>query len=395
MKILNQEEKEFIRQNIDADTKKILLQSPKENIDIKFCVQQIEGIKKAKEKFPSLLENNDLLFPPKINLEQTSSEQTSKYKASLFPKESTLRDLTSGFGIDVIFFAKELKKVYYHEINYELACIAEKNFQALGIDNIIVSKGNSANDIDSLENTDIIYLDPSRRDENKNKVFLLRDCQPNIIGILPFLYDKAKTICLKLSPMLDIKIAIREIKNIKEIHIISVKNECKELFLVLEKGNEKEIIYSCVDFDSNGKINKFSFTTEKSITRLAEKSEIRMGAYMYEPNTSILKAGGFHSLCEKFEVSKIASHSHLYISEKEIEDFPGRKFIIKTILPYNNKILKTLSTRYPKANFTIRNFPQTVSEIRKRTDVKEGGDAYLFFTTNKENEKIIISCEKV
>lgn len=395
MKILNPEEKEFISQNIDSNTTKLLLQSKKEDIDIKFCVQQIEGIKKAKEKFPSLLENNDLLFTPKINLEQTSSEQTAKYKASLFPKESTLRDLTSGFGIDVIFFAKELKKVYYHEINYELACIAEENFKALGLNNIIVNKGNSANDIDSLDKTDIIYLDPSRRDDNNNKVFLLKDCQPDIIEILPFLFDKAKTICLKLSPMLDIKLAIKEIKNIKEIHIISVKNECKELFLVLEKDYEKEIEYKCIDFDANGKINEFSFTTEKSITRLAEKKELKMGAYIYEPNTSVLKAGGFHSLCEKFKVSKIASHSHLYISEKEIEDFPGRKFIIKTILPYNNKILKTLSTRYPKANITIRNFPQTVSEIRKRTNVKEGGDIYLFFTTNKENEKIIISCEKV
>lgn len=395
MKTLNQIEKEFINQNIESDTNKLLFQPIKEDIDIKFCVQQIEGIKKAKEKFPSLLENDDLLFPPKINLEQTSSEQTAKYKASLFPKESTLRDLTSGFGIDVIFFAKELKKVYYHEINYELACIAEKNFKALGLENIIVNKGNSANDIDSLETTDIIYLDPSRRDENKNKVFLIKDCQPDIIEILPFLFDKAKTICLKLSPMLDIKLTIKEIKNIKEIHIISVKNDCKELFLVLEEYYDKEIEYNCVDFDSNGKMNKFTFIPSKSNTSLAEKNLQRSGVYLYEPNTSILKSGGFHALCERFEVSKLAPHSHIYLSEEEIEDFPGRKFKIKTILQYNNKIIKTLSTRYPKANITIRNFPQTVSEIRKRTNVKEGGDEYLFFTTNKENEKIIISCEKL
>lgn len=395
MKTLNQIEKEFINQNIESDTNKLLFQPIKEDIDIKFCVQQIEGIKKAKEKFPSLLENNDLLFPPKINIEQTSSEQTAKYKASLFPKESTLRDLTSGFGIDVIFFAKEIKKVYYHEINYELACIAEKNFKDLDLENIIVNKGNSANDIDSLEPTDIIYLDPSRRDENKNKVFLIKDCQPDIIEILPFLFDKAKTICLKLSPMLDIKLTIKEIKNIKEIHIISVKNDCKELFLVLEEYYDKEIEYNCVDFDSNGKMNKFTFTPNKSNTSLAEKDLQRSGVYLYEPNTSILKSGGFHALCERFEVNKLAPHSHLYLSEKEIEDFPGRKFKIKTILQYNNKIIKTLSTRYPKANITIRNFPQTVSEIRKRINVKEGGDEYLFFTTNKENEKIIISCEKL
>lgn len=395
MKTLNQIEKEFINQNIESDTNKLLFQPIREDIDIKFCVQQIEGIKKAKEKFPSLLENNNLLFPPKINLEQTSSEQSAKYKASLFSKESTLRDLSSGFGIDVIFFAKELKKVYYHEQNIELADIAEHNFKALGLENIEVKKRNSLGEIKTLEETDIIYLDPSRRDNKKNKVFLIEDCQPNVIGILPQLFEKAKTICLKLSPMLDIKLTTKEIKNIKEIHIISVRNECKELFLLLERNYEKEIEYSCVDFDSNGKINKFTFTPNQALTSLAERDLQKRGIFIYEPNTSILKIGGFHILCERFEVKKLAPHSHLYLSEKEIEDFPGRKFKIKTILQYNNKIIKTLSTRYPKANITIRNFPQTVAEIRKRTNIKEGGEEYLFFTTNKENEKIIISCEKL
>ncbi|MDD2488495.1 MAG: SAM-dependent methyltransferase [Bacteroidales bacterium] len=395
MKKPNLEEKEFIKQNIEANTTKLLLQAPTENIDIKLCVTQIEGIKKAEEKFPLLIQSNELIYPKKINLEQTSSEQTAKYKASIFPLDSTLRDLTSGFGIDDIFFAQKLKKVYYHELDLTLAEIAEYNFQELGLTNIEVIKGNSLNMLKELEPTDIIYLDPSRRDENQKKVFLLEDCQPYVVDILPKLFEKANTIALKLSPMLDIKQAIRELINIKEIHIISVKNECKELFIVLEKGYNNEIEYHCINIETNQQTNQFIFKNSQTPPQLAPKSQLQRGVYLFEPNSSVMKAGGYHEICEHFEVRKLAPHSHLFVSEKLIEDFPGRRFIIKTILPYNNKIIKTLSTRFPKANITIRNFPQNVSEIRKRTSVKEGGEEYLFFTTNSENEKIIISCEKL
>lgn len=395
MKKPNLEEKEFIKQNIEANTTKLLLQAPTENIDIKLCVTQIEGIKKAEEKFPSLIQSNELIYPKKINLEQTSSEQTAKYKASIFPLDSTLRDLTSGFGIDDIFFAQKLKKVYYHELDLTLAEIAEYNFQELGLTNIEVIKGNSLNMLKELEPTDIIYLDPSRRDENQKKVFLLEDCQPYVVDILPKLFEKANTIALKLSPMLDIKQAIRELINIKEIHIISVKNECKELFIVLEKGYKKEIEYHCINIETNQQTNQFIFRNSQTPPQLAPKSQLQRGVYLFEPNSSVMKAGGYHEIYEHFEAKKLAPHSHLFVSEKLIEDFPGRRFIIKTILPYNNKIIKTLSTRFPKANITIRNFPQNVSEIRKRTSVKEGGEEYLFFTTNSENEKIIISCEKL
>lgn len=395
MKKPNIEEKEFIKKNIEANTTKLLLQAPIENIDIKFCVKQIEGYHKAKEKFPSLIEKTELIFPSKLNLEQTSSELTSNYKASLFLSHSSLRDLTSGFGIDDIFFAKKLNKVYYHELDILLAEIAEYNFQMLGLTNIEVIKGNSINKLNEFEKTDIIYLDPSRRDENQKKVFLLEDCQPYVVDILPKLFEKANTIALKLSPMLDIKQAIRELINIKEIHILSVKNECKELFIILEKDYKGEIKYHCINFDTNQKINQFIFQNSQIPPKLAPKSQLQRGAYLYEPNSSVMKAGGYHEICEHFETSKLAPHSHLFISEKEIEEFPGRGFLIKTILPYNNKIIKTLSTRFPKANITIRNFPQNVSEIRKRTLVKEGGEEYLFFTTNSENEKIIISCEKL
>ena len=395
MKIPSLEEKEYIKENIEANTTKLLLQPEKENIDIKLCVKQIEGYKTAQEKFPFLTENDDIVYPKKINLEQTSSEQTAKYKASLFPDNSTLRDLTSGFGIDDIFFAKRMKKVYYHDIDIELADIAIYNFGILGLSNIEVIKGNSITDISQYEETDIIYLDPSRRNEDQKKVFLLKDCQPSIIGLIPQLFEKAKTIALKLSPMLEIKSMLRELTNIKEIHIISVKNECKELFVVLEKDFTEEIKYHCIDFDSNNKQIDFSFTNTPTTPNIASKNDIKRDAYLYEPNASVMKAAGYHLITDYFPAKKIASRSHLFVSEQKIENFPGRTFVITTMFPYNHKNIKTLAERYPKANITIRNFPQMVADIRKRTAIKDGGDDYLFFTTNAEGEKIILACEKL
>lgn len=395
MKKPNLEEKEFIKENIKSDTRKLLLQSHNENIDIKLCVRQIDGYRKALEKFPLLFSNEDIIFPKKLNLEQSSSEQTAKYKASIFPSESTLRDLTSGFGIDDIFFAIKLKKVYYHERDIELADIAENNFDALSLRNIEVIKGNSLNYISEFEETDIIYLDPSRRNENQKKIILLEDSDPYIVDLIPKLFNKTKTIALKLSPMLEIKSLIREISNIKEIHIISVRNECKELFVILEKNYKGEIKYHCIDFDSNNKLIEFTFTNTLASPNIASKNEIQRDGFLYEPNSSVMKAGGYHIITEHFPIKKIATRSHLFISKDEIKDFPGRTFIIRTTFPYKNKNIKTLSQRYTKANITIRNFPQMVAEIRKRTGIKDGGNDYLFFTTNSDNEKIIIGCEKL
>ena len=394
MKIASEKEREFILNNLNADTNKLILQSSKEDIDIKFCVTQIIGYNKAKEKFPTLINNKTLIFPPKLNLEQASSEETARYKASLINDKETIRDLTSGFGIDVIFFSEVAHKVYYHEQNIELAKIAEYNFNQLNINNIELIKGNSIDSLKNYEHTDLIYIDPSRRDTNNNKVILIQDSEPNIINILPQLFEKTNKIFLKLSPMLDIKHIITEIMNIKEIHIISVKNECKELLVVLEKDYKGEIEFHCINIYSN-QINKFSFFSEPISSKYADKSLLKKDTYLYEPNASIMKAGGYHYISNKYDIYKLSPHSHLFINDNPIENFPGREFIIKGIMPFNNKTIKNLSKRFPKANITIRNFPQTVAQIRKRTNINEGSDEYLFFTTDNQKNMIIIYCNKV
>lgn len=393
MKKPREKEWDFIKNNLYSDINKLLLTNKDKDLDIEFCIRAIQGIKIAKEKFPYLLDFQ-IIYPPQSNLQQTSSQITSEYKSSIFSNNNTLRDLSSGFGIDDIFFARKLKKIYYHEKNQELVDIARENFRTLGLNNIEIINGDSTKDIKEYEYTDIIYIDPSRRDNNNNRVFLLKDCKPNILEILPSLFLKTQIIALKLSPMLDIKELIREINNIKEIHIISIKNECKELFLLLEKDYFEEIEYYCIDIDNYGNRSEFIFKNPIPNNDFPSRKNIESFRYLFEPNSSIMKSGAYHILNQYFDITKLSQKSHIFLSQNDVKDFPGRRFIIKDLLPYKNKLIKSLSNIYPKANISVRNFSETVIQIRKRTKIKEGGEDYIFFTTNNHEEKIIFFCRK-
>lgn len=387
-------QEEFIVENMDKDINSLLLKKWDKDLDIRFCIRQIIGRKKARDKFPQLL-NHNIIYPDKLYLEQTSSEITAKYKAELFKGKESIRDLTSGFGIDDIYFSKQISKVFYHERNHDLSNIAKLNFQNMGINNIEIVLGDSIQELDNYSKTDIIYLDPSRRDNNKNKVFLLKDCQPNILGLIPKLFEKAGIIAIKLSPMLDIKILKQEVKEIKEIHIVSIKNECKELFIILEKGYISEIEYFCIDFDGNNKV-EFSFKEErKEEIEFIESKKIDKLNYLYEPNSSIMKASGYRFISREYGIKKLSLFSHLFLSDKHLELFPGRSFRIKEVLEFKSSGIKDLKKRFPFANISIRNFPLTVSEIRKKTDIKDGGEDYLFFTTIGKDKKIILICNKI
>lgn len=394
MEIISKKQREFIEENKEEDINSLLLKKWDKDLDIMFCIRQIIGRKKAKEKFPLLI-NYNLIYPDKIYLEQTSSDITANYKAELFNGQKTIRDLTSGFGIDDIYFSKYIDKVFYHERNSELAEIAKLNFQNMGIENIEVIIGDSIQELENYSKTDIIYLDPSRRDDNKNKVFLLKDCQPNIIGLIPKLFEKADIIAIKLSPMLEINSLKQCIDNIKQIHIVSIKNECKELFIILEKGYIGEIEYLCIDYKGDNK-SIFNFHEgETQDTEFLNIEDINRLNYLYEPNSSIMKASGYRFISKKFNLKKLSLFSHLFLSDKHLELFPGRSFRIKEVLEFKSSGIKDLKKRFPFANISIRNFPLTVSEIRKKTDIKDGGEDYLFFTTIGKDKKIILICNKI
>ncbi|MBP0904890.1 class I SAM-dependent methyltransferase [Mariniflexile gromovii] len=387
--ILNTEIQEFISKNLNADIASLLLKGTNfPNVDTKAIIEQIEAKKRSKKKLPTWFEGKNIYYPNKLNIEQTSSETTAQYKASLITGESII-DLTGGFGVDCYHFSKVFKTVEHCEINQELSKIVAHNYKQLHVQNIkthavdgmVFLKG-------STKSFDWIYIDPSRRHDSKGKVFFLNDCLPNVPEHLDLLLKRSKNILIKTSPLLDFTVGINELKHVKTIHVVAVNNEVKELLWVLEDGFKGEISIKTINFKKdNHEVFNFSLGNEKTAT--AKYSEPL--TYLYEPNSAILKAGGFDSISTQLNVFKLHKHSHLYTSAVLI-DFPGRCFKIENCLLYNKKALKKLGIS--KANITTRNFTETVEQLRKKFNIKDGGDSYLFFTTDMEDNNLVLLTKK-
>jgi len=387
--ILNKEIQDFINENLKFDVTQLILKgSPFSKISIQEIAQQIEAKKRCEKKLPTWFKTQNIYYPNKLNIEQTSSEITAKYKANLVSGNSLI-DITGGFGVDAFYFSQKVNNVTHCEINEELSEIVSHNLKQFGTKNI---KNYIGDGIEFLKSTsqkfDWIYTDPSRRNDTKGKVFLLKDCLPNIPENLKVLFKKSHHILIKVSPILDIKNAINELNFVKEIHVIAVENEVKELLFVLEKNYTQQIEIKTINFNKK-EIQQFNFSSESVVS--ATYSEPKK--YLFEPNAAILKSGAFTQLSEQLKIDKLHQHSHLYTSDNLI-DFPGRKFEISHKISYDKKLLKKLIPS-KKANITTRNFPETVAQIRKKTGLKDGGNQYLFFTTNCNQNHIVLLCNKV
>ena len=388
--LLDPEVSRFIRENLKKDLPSLILKgSPFETISIQEIAVQIKGLKVAEKKFPELFDNPNLLYPPKLNLEQTSSEITARYKASLISGKSGI-DLTGGLGIDSYYLSQNFENFNYCELNSELAEIAAYNFEVLGAENIKVHIGNSLTILkESVKTFDWVYADPARRDDRGGKVFRFEDCEPNIPANLEMIFEHTDNIMVKSSPILDITAGMNELGNVKEVHVVAVKNEVKELLWILQKNFQDEPKIKTINFEKE-QVQEFAddreFASENASISLPEK-------YLYEPNSAIMKSGLFDILAVKTGTQKLHQHSHLYTS-KELLSFPGRIFKITDIKEYKPSYLKKYF-KSKKANITTRNFPETVDNIRKKFKIKEGGSDYLFFTTNMNDEKIVIFCKKV
>ncbi|MEM7486318.1 MAG: class I SAM-dependent methyltransferase [Bacteroidota bacterium] len=368
----------------------VLLKNPIfEGVSQKELAEQLEAKKKCKDKLPTWFNAANIYYPNKLNIEQTSSELTANYKSSLVAGK-TLLDVTGGFGVDSYFFSKKFDSVLHCEIDKELSEIAAHNFRILGQNNI---KCIAINGIDYLKNHqqkfDWLYIDPSRRDDSLGKVFKLQDSLPNLPLHQKLLFNRASKILVKTAPLLDISQSLKELEFVKEIHVIAVDNEVKELLYILEYGFEEEITIKTINLTQN-KETPFSFKLNEEQSTISEYGNPQQ--YLYEPNSAILKSGGFKSVGKRFGLKKLHQHSHLYTSQSLV-DFPGRRFKIQKVLPYSKKTIKKLALG--KANITIRNFPMSVTEIRKKHRIKDGGDIYLFFTTAMDETRIILSCKKV
>ena len=388
--ILNSESQEFISQNQNSDVASLIFKgSPIDGLDIKDLVEQIEAKIKCEKKLPTWFNCNLIYFPNKLNIEQTSSEITAKYKASLVEGDCIV-DLTGGFGVDAFYFSKRFKSVIHCELNQELSTMVAYNYKQLGVYTIQAIPTDGLQFLKSFhKKIDWLYIDPSRRHDRKGKVFLLEDCLPNVPENLDLLFDHSNSIMIKTSPLLDISVGIKALKNVKTIHVVAVNNEVKELIWILEKEADNDVIVETVNIKSESE-EHFKFNLDDE-SQLEPNLNLPL-TYLYEPNSAILKSGGFNSVTAQLSLFKLHKHSHLYTND-ELVSFPGRRFKILNTVPYQKKAIKKLGIH--KANITTRNFPETVDQIRKKFDIKDGGHTFLFFTTNLKNEKVILECSKI
>ncbi|NDW09895.1 class I SAM-dependent methyltransferase [Dysgonomonas sp. 520] len=384
----------FVLEHENDDLQKLILQSARyPDIDIPFAVQQIKGRRIAKEKTPSWYANKDIVYPKHLSLEQSSSEATASYKAKLFGGDSFV-DLTGGMGVDFSFLARNYKHSVYVESQPYLSDLTRKNLNTLGIDGVTVLNEDGVAYLNEMDHVDTIYIDPARRDTEGRKTVKIEDCSPNIAEIDDILNQKSDIIVIKLSPMLDISLALESVTNVSDVYVISHKNECKELLLVKKtNASLSEVMYHCVNIKNDNGTDEFSFTKQEELSAHCEYTS-QIGHYLYEPNASVMKAGAYKVVAERYGLKKFHANSHLYTSSKLHEDFPGRRFKVMTPFSLNKREIKEYIGGLDKANIAIRNFPVSVDELRKRLKMKDGGEDYIFATTLYDSSKVLILCRK-
>lgn len=379
--ILNKEVQNYINANLETDLHSLLLKkSPFSEVSMQEMVQQIKGKKVAHRKFPFLLKEN-IVFPPNLNLEQASSQSTAEFKADNLNGKKFL-DLTCGFGIDAYFLSQNFGEITLVEKNPELLDVVKHNWKILNKKATFVNENLEHFLAKNSERFDVIYLDPARRDSEKNKKFLLEDLSPNLLEIQDQLLEISSQIIIKLSPLIDISYLISVLKNVAKIQIIAVRNEVKELIVFLEKarkGDDVEI--SCINLESDDAEFAFQFKEEK--TAVSAFSEPQQ--FLYIPNNAVLKSGAFNLVSQFFNGKKLHPNTHFYTSDKRIERFPGRILEINMI---DSKHIR----KGEKYNIISKNYPLSPDEIKKKYKILDGGNCYLIFTQT-QNRKIILKSQ--
>ena len=392
---MNQATIDFIREHAEADVHQLALQGTKNpEVNLTFALEQIAGRQKAKTKLPTWAATDGIIYPPHLSMEQCSSEQTARYKANIAGKGALMVDLTAGYGVDMAFVSPNYRRAIHVEQQASLCAISSENFKLLGLNHIEVVCADCVDYLHQLDHADLIFLDPARRDDHGARTYGIADCTPNVLELRDELLQKADRVMLKLSPMLDWRKAVEDLGNVNEVHIVSVDNECKELLLILSK-EEKPLKLFCVNNDQVFEVSddvtggRFFCDIAGGVTK--EPSP----CYIFEPNVSIMKAGCFALLEQRFKVAQLDKNSHLFVSDSDISDFPGRRFIIEKTTSMNKRELKAALAGIDKANITVRNFPMSVAELRKRLKLKEGGDLYLFATTIAGHQHQLFLCRKI
>lgn len=395
MRTFTPEEQDFILQHQQHDVAQLMLQAGRyPHLPVQELVQQIKARQKATQKLPTWVQHPQAVFPVALSVEQSSSEETAAYKASLVSGK-LLVDLTGGFGVDSLYFARRFAQVVHVEQNQELQEVAEYNFGLLGAANIQSINATAEDFLQTFEGkADVLYLDPARRGHHEQKLHLLQDCEPDVLHLLPLLFQKADAILLKTSPMLDIEQALQELAQVVQVWVVALQNEVKEVLYFIQPAapTPADVPRTAVNLLLNAEPQLLTFTRAQEDA--ASPIYADPLAYVYEPNAAILKAGAYRFLAQHLQLSKLHPNSHLYTSAQLLPHFPGRSFRCLGVSRYNKKeLLKHLPEK--KANITVRNFPESVADIRRKTGIKEGGHTYLFFTTDRHQKPVVLICEKV
>ena len=426
---------EFVKQFRESDPRKLALQASRyPDVDMPYALNQIQGWQTALRKLPSWAACDGVVYPPHLNMEQCSSEATARYKqqvarrwAERIPNASrtSMTDLTGGFGVDFSFTSRCFDCATYVERNASLCEVVGANLPRLGIRNAQVKCAEAEAVLKQTEPQTMIFLDPARRDEHGAKTVLIADCTPDVCQLLPSLMEKSQFVMLKLSPMLDWHKAIVDLDGkVREVHIVSADGECKELLLVLAPDGKPEVQVFCVDIqsrpDSEGQYPRSEFVYSiggeaepqptnstfniqnsklPSATNLTLNIEhltlnINNSTFLYEPNASVMKAGCFDEIARAFGISAISPNSHLFLSDRETDGFPGRTFAIDAVTTMNKRQLRQTLSGMKQANIAVRNFPLSVAELRKRLKLSDGGDTYIFATTTSEGDHILMLTHK-
>lgn len=382
----------FVKEHAADDVQRLALEVRKyPEVDAHFALDQIAGRQKSRTKLPSWAKVDDLIFPPSVSMEQCSSEATASYKSSLVSGES-LVDLTGGFGVDFSFLASRFSRAVYVERQEHLCHIAEHNFKELGLSHVQVVNDDAEHYLATMSVVDHIYLDPARRDGAGNRVFRLDDCTPNVVQLLDLLLAKGRQVMIKLSPMLDVSQALRQLHGVSEVHIVSVAGECKELLLLLSAKHEGDVKIVCVNDGQT-----FTYRLGEPVVMPMQWSgelPAEGDLYLYEPNASMMKAGCFGQLAQRYGLQAVAQQSHLFVAERPISDFQGRKFVVNDITTLNSKELKQKLAGITQANVAVRNFPLKAAELAKRLRLKDGGSVYIFGTRLANGKNVLLLCEK-
>ena len=438
---MNQATQDFIRQHQDDDVRQLaFLGSKYPEVDMPFALDQIRGRKMARVKLPRWASIDGIIYPPHISMEQCSSEATALYKAELaerllnqqknkiceFTTKDTVApkfaknegtcenqgkvgfaDLTGGFGVDFSYIAERLGvRAMYVERQEHLCEKAKENFLRLGLANAEVKNGDGIEVLHTLEHLSLIFIDPARRDDAGNKVVSLKDCTPDVTILQEEMLSKADYVVIKLSPMLDWHRAVNELSHVREVHIISVNNECKELLLVLSARNMGDMEASSADGEVKRTVNLRIYCVNDAQSFVCEESDMEASSvkiapstleemqYLYEPNASLMKAGCFGVLSGRYDARMLSKNSHLFVSREPITAFPGRSFRIIAVSSFNKKELKRHLSGITKANIATRNFPLSVAELRKRLKLKDGGETYIFATTLSDESHVLVITNK-